>query len=185
MKKAFVIFLVIFASAVYGQKKYPSHVFNQLMEVKGTEYVIAKVDTWKKIKGSNANSLLFINTINGQTNQVNLVEDGYFHKIEQVKIDSLGINCLVALAKTVDLDNKKGIDWQDPIQIIVLSVDGKKSTQLTEDNFFVKTWVVNKTTGTIVISGYYDINKNKKYDKADKAKISIYSLKTLQLITKI
>ncbi|PID88804.1 MAG: hypothetical protein CSB02_00860, partial [Bacteroidia bacterium] len=90
-----------------------------------------------------------------------------------------------ASAKAVDLDNKRGIDWQDPSQIIVLSVDGKKSTQLTEDNFFVTTWVVNNITGTIVVSGYYDINKNKKYDKADKAEVNIYSLTTLQLITKI
>jgi hypothetical protein len=83
------------------------------------------------------------------------------------------------------LNQKKGIDWEDPMQIIALSTDGKEKTQLTEDRFFVRTWTINKKTGSIVISGYYDTNSNGKYDKTDKNMILIYDLKTLKLITKI
>jgi hypothetical protein len=50
---------------------------------------------------------------------------------------------------------------------------------------FVSTWVVNKKTGTIVITGHYDTNNNGKYDMTDKNEIGIYDLKTLKLIVKI
>lgn len=50
---------------------------------------------------------------------------------------------------------------------------------------FVRTWMVNKKTGTIVITGHYDTNNNGKYDKTDKNEIGIYDLRTLMLISKI
>ena len=129
--------------------------------------------------------LLFINTKTGETNQVDFPNEGYFHNIEQVKIDDLGINEIVVAAQTVDLDGKKGIDWNDPTQLIILSTDGKERTQLTENKLFVRTWTVNKKTGTIVIAGHYDTNNNGKYDKTDKNEVGIYDLKTLRLIRKI
>ncbi|MCH5716814.1 hypothetical protein [Niabella hibiscisoli] len=49
----------------------------------------------------------------------------------------------------------------------------------------MRTWVVNKKAGTIVIAGHYDTNGNGKYDKTDKNEIGIYDLKTLKLIGKI
>ncbi|MBB5437550.1 hypothetical protein HDC92_001222 [Pedobacter sp. AK017] len=51
-----------------------------------------------------------------------------------------------------------------------------------EDRFFVSTWIVNKQTGRIVITGHYDSNNNGKYDKTDKNQLLIYDLKTLKLI---
>jgi hypothetical protein len=109
----------------------------------------------------------------------------YLQKVEQVKIDDLGINQIIVAAQTVDLNGKKGIDWNDPKQIIVLSTDGKQRTQLTDNKLFVRTWVVNKKTGTIVITGHYDTNNNGKYDNTDKNEIGIYDLKTLKLISKL
>jgi hypothetical protein len=83
------------------------------------------------------------------------------------------------------LDGKNGIDWNDPTQIIILSPDGKTKTQLTDNKFFVRTWTVNKLSGTIVVTGHYDTNNNNKYDKTDKNEIHVYALKTLKLINKI
>lgn len=83
------------------------------------------------------------------------------------------------------MDGKKGIDWNDPIQLIILSTDGKQIVQLTDSKLFVSTWVVNKKTGTIVITGHYDTNNNGKYDMTDKNEIGIYDLKTLKLVIKI
>ena len=77
------------------------------------------------------------------------------------------------------------IDWEDPMQIIILSTDGKEMTQLTEDKFFVQTWTVNTQTGKLVVTGYYDTNNNNKYDKTDKNEILIYDLKTLKLASRI
>ena len=97
----------------------------------------------------------------------------------------MGINQILVSAQTVDSDGKEGIDWNDPTQIIVLSPNGKEKTQLTDSKLFVRTWVVNKMTGTITITGYYDSNNNGKHDKEDKSKIAIYDLRTLKLISKI
>ena len=185
MKKLIILILTIFSFTVYGQDKYNYTNFNKLTEVQGTDYVIARIENWGKMEGLRNRYLLFINTKTGQTSQVDFPNEGYFQQIEQVKIDDLGINKIIVSAQTVDLNGKKGIDWNDPTQIIVLSTDGKERIQLTENKLFVRTWTVNKKTGTIVIAGHYDTNNNGKYDKTDKNEVGIYDLKTLKLISKI
>jgi hypothetical protein len=184
MRKTLFVLLTIIALNSYSQDKYNYVHFNKLTEVSGTTYVIANVEEWGKMASLRDKYLLFIDTKAGQSHQVDL-NDGYFTKIEQVKIDSLGINKILVSAQTVDLDGKKGIDWNDPTQIIILSTDGKERTQLTDSKLFVRTWAVNRQTGSIVITGHYDTNNNGKYDKTDKNEISIYDLKTLKLISKI
>jgi len=184
MKRLLVTMLTLLTCYTYGQDKYNYVNFNKLTEIKGTEYVIATIENRGKIE-INSKYLLFINTLNGKTKQIDFPNDAYIGKIEQIKIDSLGINLIFVAAKTVNLDNNKGIDWNDPEQIIILSTDGQERTQLTEDKFFVRTWIINRLTGGIVITGYYDTNNNGKYDKTDKNEILIYDLKTLKLISKI
>jgi len=185
MKRIFVIALTVLTLTAYGQDKYNYVRFNKLTEVVGTEYVIASIEDWGKIADVKGRYLLFINTITGETKQVDFPGDAGIEKIEQIKIDSLGINLIVVVARTVDLDGKKGIEWNEPTQIIILSPDGKEKTQLTENKFFVRTWIVNQLTGAIVITGHYDTNNNNKYDRTDKNEIHIYDLKTLKLISKI
>jgi len=183
MKRLLVTILILLACYTYGQDKYNYANFNRLTEIKGTEYVIATIENRGKIE-TNSKYLLFINTLNGKTTQIDFPKDAYIAKIEQIKIDSLDINLIFIAAKTVNLDNNKGIDWNDPEQIIILSTDGQERTQLTEDKLFVRTWIINRLTGRIVITGYYDTNNNGKYDKTDKNEILIYDLKTLKLISK-
>ena len=185
MKHVLLFILTSMALTIYGQDKYNYVSFNKLTEVERTDFVIASIENWGKMDGLKNRYLLFIDTKNGQTNQVDFPNEGYFEKIEQVKIDELGINKIIVSAQTVDLDGKKGIDWNDPTQIIVLSPDGKQKTQLTDSKLFVSTWIVNKETGTIVITGHYDTNNNGKHDKSDMNEIGIYDLKTLKLIRKI
>jgi hypothetical protein len=129
--------------------------------------------------------LLFINTTTGETNQIDFPDYAGVERIEQVRIDSLGINLIVVSARTVDLDGKSGIDWKDPTQIIILTPDGKQKTQISDDKFFVSTWAINKLTGTIVITGHYDTNNNNKCDKTDKNEIHIFDLKKRKLVSKI
>jgi hypothetical protein len=185
MKQMLIFILTTAGLTSYGQDKYNYVQFNKLTEVAGTDYVIASIENWGKIDGLKNRYLLFIDTKSGQTNQVDFPNDGYFETIEQVKIDESGINKIIISAQTIDLNGKRGIDWNDPKQIIILSPDGKERTQLTDSKLFVRTWVVNKNTGTIVITGHYDTNNNNKYDKTDKNEIGIYDLKTLKLISKI
>lgn len=184
MKRFLVIISTILTIHSYGQEKYNYVHFNKLTEISGTEYVIATIENWSKIEMNNK-YLLFINTKNGQTKQIDFPKDSSIEKIEQIKIDSLGINIIIIAAKTVNLDSNKSIDWNDPKQIIILSTNGQQKTQLTEDKFFVSTWTTNRQTGTVIITGHYDTNNNGKYDKSDKNEILIYNLKTLKLISKI
>ncbi len=185
--RLFILFYLTFLTLqeAFGQDKYNYIQFNKFTEVEGTEFVIARIENYGKTEGLKNRYLLFINSATGKTNQVDFPNEGYFEKIEQIKLDSLGINCLIVSAQMVDLDGKKGIDWNDPTQIIVLSIDGNQKVQLTDSKLFVRTWVVNKKTGIIIITGHYDTNNNGKYDKTDKNEIGIYDLKTLKLINKI
>lgn len=187
MKKTLFIFIALtaFILTSFGQDKYNYVHFNKLTEIVGTEYVIASVENQSKIYETKSNYLLFINTKKGDTNQIDFPNDAAIREIEQIKVDSLDLNVIVVSARTIDLNGKKGIDWDDPTQIIILSTDGKTKTQLTDNKFFTRTWVVNKLTGTIVIAGHYDTNNNNKYDKADKNETYVYDLKTLKLIRKI
>ncbi len=185
MRQLLTIIFTTLTLTSFGQDKYNYVHFNKLTEVIGTEYVIASIENWGKMSDTKSRYLLFINTITGQSKQVYFPNDGYMEKVEQIKIDSLGINKIIVSAQTVDLDGKNGIDWADPKQIIILSTDGQEKTQLTDNKFFARTWTVNKQTGTIVITGHYDINNNNKYDKTDKNEIHIYDLRTLKLISKI
>jgi hypothetical protein len=185
MKNLLIVLLASLTLQANGQDKYNYVHFNRLTEVTGTEYVIASIENWGKIMETKSKYLLFINTRNGETKQIDFPNDAGIENLDQIKIDSLGINVIVVSARTVDLDGKSGIDWNDPTQIIVLSPDGNNKTQLTDDKFFSRTWTVNKLTGTIVITGHYDTNNNNKYDKTDKNEIHIYDLKTLKQISKI
>ena len=185
MKKILLIALITLTLTAYGQDKYNYVHFNKLTEVVGTEYVIASIENRGKSFVTKSRYLLFINTKTGETNQVDFPNDAGIEKIEQVKIDSLEINLIVVSARTVDLDGKSGIDWNDPTQIMILTPDGKQKTQITNDKFFVRTWTVNKLTGTLVITGHFDTNNNNKYDKTDKNEIHIYDLIKKKLISKI
>ena len=185
MKYISLIIFAICTLTTYGQSKYDYVNFNKLTEIQGTEYVIASIESWDKMKRLKNNYLLFIDTKTGQTNRVEFPNKGYFDEFKQVKIDSLGINKIIVSAQTIDSDGKKGINWKDPLQIFVLSTDGKDITQLTDDNLFAGNWIINKQSGAIIIKGHYDSNNNGKYDKKDKNEIGIYDLKTLKLIGKI
>ena len=185
MKQFIVILFIGLSSLVYGQDKYNYVHFDKLLEVEGTEYVIATIENRSKVFDVKEKYLLFINTKNGETREVDFPKGVSIREIKQIKIDSLGVNLILLSARTIDLDGRKGIGWDDPEQVIVLSTDGKNKTQLTENKLFVRTWAVNKETGRIVVTGHYDTNNNNKYDKTDKNEILIYDLKTLKLITRI
>jgi hypothetical protein len=183
MKQLSILLFTLLSCFVYGQDKFNHVYYNKLTEVTGTNYVIATIENRGKMEINNQ-FLLFINTQNGNTKKIDFPKDAYISKIEQIKIDTLGINLIFVAAHTVNLDGNKGIDWNDPKQIIIFSTDGQERTQLTDDKFFVGTWIINKQTGTLVITGYYDSNNSGKYDKTDKNEILLYNLKTLKLISK-
>jgi hypothetical protein len=96
----------------------------------------------------------------------------------------LGINAVLVVTSTINLDGNKSIDWNDPRQIILLLTDGLDKTRITEDRYFLSTWTINTNTGTIVTTGYYDSNDNGRYDKTDKNEILVYDLKTKKLMTR-
>jgi len=169
---------------VYGQK-YSTTTFTKLLEVEGTCYVIAEVDNRSKIEDKSQSYLLFINTSDGTTKQVVFENWGYYHDVKQIKIDELNINSIIVSAKTIDLNGKRGIDWTDPTQLFVISVDGKNKFLLTQKHFSVRTYAVNRHSGTVMVTGFYDLNRNGKIDESELNEIQIYDLKTLKLQHKI
>ncbi|SEL36908.1 hypothetical protein SAMN04488505_102122 [Chitinophaga rupis] len=185
MKHIIILLLSVLTISAYGQDKYNYVYFNKLTELDGTDYVLATIENTGKMYTTNSTSLLFINARTGQSKQIDFPKGSFIEKIEQIKIDSFQINRVMITARTVNLNNDKSIDWDDPTQIIMLSTDGQEKVQLTEDNFFVRTWLINRHTGTIVIAGHTDTNNNGKYDKTDKSQVLLYDLKTLKLIVRI
>ena len=184
MTRLIILVLTLSTALTYGQDKSNYVHVNKLTEVKGTEYVIASIENLGKMASTKGKQLLFINTKTGHSNQVDFPSGSYITKIEQVKLDTLGINKIMITANTIDL-NKNGVDWVDPQQLIILSTDGKERLQLTDSKLFVSNWIVNRQTGTVVVTGHYDSNNNNKYDKTDRNEILIYDLKSLKLISKI
>jgi len=182
MRYLFVIILFVYADVAFSTGKYNEIHFSKLTEITGTEYVLASIENRKKIFEVDNEYLLFVNTETGQTKKVDFPEDSHLQNIEQIRIDSPEINKILVEGRTIDWNGKKGINWEDPLQIFILSTNGQEMNQLTDNGFFVITWEVNQITGTIVIAGYFDANNNKKKDKTDKNEIQIFDLKTLKLL---
>ncbi len=179
-------FLLLFLISLisYGQDKTSYFAYNKLVEVLGTNYVLAQVDNYGKLAEA-GRSLLFIETKTGENREVNFPKDSYIDRVEQIKLDTLGINKFIVTGRTVNLDGNKAIDWNDPRQIYILSVDGKEKTQITDDRYFASTWVINRQTGNIVVTGHYDTNNNGKYDKTDKGEVMVYDLKAMKVTMKL
>lgn len=165
-----------------GQEKKKDFYYDHIKEVHGTEYVIAFHFGRSKTTDSNYNSLIFINTKTGEKNQVDFHKDIKIGMPEQIKIDSLDINLIFVRVSSIEQNANNTIYGNYLSQIVILSTDGKTKTQLTDNDFFVKHLTHNKNTGTMVVSGYYDKNKNNKFDEEDKSEIILYDLKTLKII---
>lgn len=184
MRTAILISLIMFPVSIFAQDKYDYVYYNKLVDISGTNYVVATISNLSKI-GTNGKYLAFVDTEDGSINQVDFNVDSYIGEIQQVRIDSIGLNKIIISTKTVDLDGKNSIDWNDPLQIMVLSTNGKERVVITPDNFFVSTWVVNKNSGKIVITGHFDTNENGKYDKKDKHKILVYDLLKMATVNEL
>jgi hypothetical protein len=184
MKHLFFYFLPFLAGTAGAQTKTAYVAYNKLTLLQGTEYVMASAENRTKMATENK-YLLFINTNTGENRQIDFPKDAYIQQVEQVWIDSLGINKVLIVANTVNLDGNKAIDWNDPKQLIVCSPDGSGKVQLTEDKFFAGAWIINRQNGVIVITGHYDSNGNGKYDHADQNEILLFDLKKMALIKKI
>ena len=176
----FLTFLIPYIST-NGQIEYNGVKYNKMTPVMGTNYVIATFKDSSK-KAIYNNHLLFINTSTNQKNKIDFPSNVYFDKIEQVKIDNLGINKILIVAKTDYVGKDRFIDLRErPTKILILSPDGQEKTQLTADSLFVSSWEINNQNGSIFIRGYYDTNKNGKNDKADKSEELLFDLKTLMV----
>lgn len=182
MRKIIFIFTVMFSLLSNGQEKNNEFYYDKLKEVEGTDYVIGFHFSRYIVNDSNFSSLIFINTKTGKKNQVDFPKDTRVGMPEQIKIDSLNINLIFVRVNSLEQNaNNKSYNI-NPSQIIILSTDGKTKTQLTDNDFFVKHLTYNKNTGTMVVSGYYDKNKNNKFDEQDNSDIILYNLKTLKRI---
>lgn len=150
--------------------------------MEGTDYFVATYEEFNKVSALAGSSLIFINTRTGDKMPVEFGKDADVGKVEQVKLDSLEINRLVVYVY-YDYENKRFLETRErPRNIFILSTDGKENTKITEDGFYPGPWAVNNRTGAIVITGYYDVNKNGKHDDEDKNEILIFDLKTLKKI---
>ncbi len=174
--------LLMFSSFAQVGKLFAS--YNKLTEITGTDYVLASVESWTKVRAEDDRRLLFINTRNGEQKQIDFPQDAAIEKIEQVRLDTLNINKVLVTARTINLNNSRSIDWYDPKQVIVFTPDGKQQTQITSDDFFVNHWMINRQTGVIVVAGRKDTNKNRKLDKDDQPEILLYDLKEMKQLVK-
>lgn len=73
--------LAFFASSASAQDKYSYIRYNKLIELKGTDFVLATYANFGKMT-INSSHLLFINTANGETRQVDFPRDGYIEEVE-------------------------------------------------------------------------------------------------------
>ena len=185
MRTILSLCFALISYSVIGQDKLTEYVaYRRLIEMTGTEYVLAAVQQRTKVRNE-GEYLLFINTKTGENLQVNIPPDSYIEKIEQIKLDTLQINRVVVSGRMVNLNNDKSIDYYDPEQIMVLSTDGKEQIKITPDNYFVSSYAINRQTGVIVVTGHVDSNNNKKWDRTDKNEIFLYDLKALKLVAKL
>jgi hypothetical protein len=156
--------------------------YNKIIEVKGTPYMVAMVDNYSKMYSNSGSEILIINTLTGEKRKIELPEGSKVGKLEQLHVDSLGINKLLLTARTINVDGNKGIDWQDPTQIFILSPDGKDIVQITDNRFYDGVWALNERTGTILIAGRQDSNNNARLDNEDESELFVFDLRKMKRI---
>lgn len=183
MKFIPIIAFTFITTNSFAQDKMNYEHYNRITEIPGTDYVYATAEHMGK-KSSGADFLMFVNTRTGETRKVDFPNGSEIHEIKQLKYDSIGLHKLMLIGKTVDLNDKAGISYSDPRQIIIVSTDGKEKTVITEDGYYVRHWYISPVHGTITVLGYYDSNSNGRLDKSDKSETLVYDLKKMKLLSK-
>lgn len=185
IKNIFTATILVASSFAHSQTKDRYTQYQQSIEIKGTPYVVVSAEDKGKYFEVFNRYLLFVDTEKQQKSTVEFPVSGAIEQIEQVKVDELQINLVLALVQNRDVIGNVGVDFNTPKQLYILSVDGSKVHSLTDKNFFVKSWSVNHQTGTLLVTGYSDDNLNKKYDREDKNELLIYSLTDLKLLSRL
>ncbi len=124
----------------------------------------------------NTMSLMSINSHTGITETVDLPTGTMLIDFQQIKMDSIGVNCVAVLARIFDADKNDRINPRDPVSLFIVSPDGKQKADLTPSNYYVRLWEVNETSGNLVVTGFYDTNKNGRYDPTEKNEIQIFDM---------
>lgn len=185
MKPILTLALALLAGSAFAQQKAHSAAYNKLIPLQGSSYVLAIAENRLKADPAQDPSILFINTSTGEQVAYVFPKGAYIDKIQQLKIDSLNLNKVLISAITHNLNGNKSIDWQDPMQLILIEADGTGKKQLTEDRYYVNTWAVNRHTGVLVVTGFTDTNANGKPDHQDRHEILLYDLKTGVLLKRM
>lgn len=183
MKNIFTAALLLLAGTAAAQSKMDFEHYNKITEIAGTDYVYATAEHLGKMS-NNSDFLMFINTRTGETRRVEFPKNATISDIKHLRYDSIGVNRLMVVGRTVDLNDKGGINYSDPRQIIILSTDGKEKTYITEDGYYVRHYYVSPAHGTITVLGYYDSNENGRHDRSDKSETLVYDLKKMKLLSK-
>ena len=177
--------LLVFCNFSVNAQEKKGHVsYNKLVEVSGTDYVIASFDNYHK-KGIVGRHILFINTRTGFSRQVDLGERQYLQSIEQIKIDSIGVNRIVVVVGIYRSENEKDLVIDSWRRILVFSPDGSETLGSEGTIHFANHWLTNNQTGSLVITGYTDSDGDGRHDQTDKNEILVYDLKNMKIISKI
>ena len=172
---------VVLANA---QEKREHISYNKLIEVDGTDYVIATFQNQSK-KGVLGRHILFVNTKSGASRQFDLEDNQYLQDIEHIRLDSVGVNKIVAVIGISRTENLKGTMFSPWRKIVVFSPDGGDALGLEGRTHFASSWLTNSKTGSLVVTGFIDSNENHTPDYDDKNEVRIYDLKNMKIIAKI
>jgi hypothetical protein len=144
--------LLLFALAGTALAQVPpdarSAYYDTVIEVTGTDYMLIKIDSPSKKYGSNER-LLFINTKTGESHWGNFPDHFFSMQVETVSTGRL--QAIVICARIF------GLTCNHP-KLFVLSSDGRRRTEITDDAFTVEGWKVNHRSGSVVVTGFYDDN---------------------------
>ena len=92
MKKYLLILFCLASFSMYGQVIFELTSFNKLVDVKGSDYMIALEVNTNSLGDVNSMSIMFINTVTGEGKIADIAKEYIIQDFKQVKIDSLGIN---------------------------------------------------------------------------------------------
>lgn len=172
MRYIFFSLLILITSVCYSQEKKSFISYGKMYDIKGTDNVIICSSNYSKMKSSR-NSLLFINTLNGKEVKIDCPKNTYIETIQQIKLDSLDINKVILLTRSVDESNKKFMNTRINSKVIICNTEGDSIKQITDGDFQAKTWTLNEKNGILVIAGY---NKRKNNE------IILFDLKKMERI---
>lgn len=179
MRITSIIIILLGTTALFAQAP-KNNSYTRLQNIDGTPMVASIMRT--NIDGVfRNNSIMFLNTGTGISNQLDLPTDVDIVELFTNNEGHSNGEKFVLIQSNL-LSDKKASYMINHQSLFICDSNGKGMKRLTNEDVFLVDWLVNTHTNTLVINTRMDSNFNGKMDNEDPSHIKVVDLNTMEIL---